>query len=59
VATAQPKQTPELVSLHIRIPRDLFDELLARRDSMRKTAPMASLSLAVREALRDGLRGTR
>lgn len=59
MAAAQPKPSPELVALHVRIPRDLFDALLARRDAMRKTAPMASLSVAVREALKDGLRGAR
>jgi hypothetical protein len=48
-----------LVGLHVRIPKALLDDLLVRRDHLRKKAPMASLSDAVRETLEDGLRGTR
>lgn len=45
-----------LVGLHVRISKDLFDKLLARRDALRKTNPMTNLSDAVRIMLEDGVR---
>lgn len=46
----------KLVALHVRIPEDLFEKLLAKRDAMRAENPMANLSRAVRAALERALR---
>jgi hypothetical protein len=56
VAAKASDASPELVSLHVRIPKELFDKLLARRDAIRARDPMTSLSEAVRVVLEEALR---
>jgi hypothetical protein len=50
---ANPK--PVLVALHVRVPRALYKQLLAHRDTMRKQNPMRNLSDAVRALLEAGI----
>lgn len=50
-----PKKSPEL-SLHLRLSRELLDRLLKKRDAMRASKPMVSLSEAVRTLLEEALR---
>ena len=49
----------ELVGLHVRVPKALFDKLLARRDAMRKKSEMVNLSDVVRSMLEKGVREKR
>ena len=50
------KKELRIRELHVRIPTDVYAKLLARRDTLRKTQPMANLSDAVREVLEEGLK---
>lgn len=56
VRRAAKKRADKLVALHVRIPEDLFEKLLAKRDAMRSEDPMANLSGAVRAVLERALR---
>jgi len=51
--------TQRLVPMHVLVPRALFDKLLVKRDMLRKTSPMVSLSEAVRVILEDVVREKR
>jgi hypothetical protein len=44
-----------LVSMHVRIPQRLLKRLLARRDRLRKTEPMVSVSATLRAVLEEAL----
>jgi hypothetical protein len=46
----------ETHALQVRVPLTVYKRLLVRRDKLRKSQPMASLSDAVREALERGLK---
>jgi len=50
------RKNDELVSVHVKIPRELFDRLIACRDKLRKKEPMISLSDAIRATLEQGLK---
>jgi hypothetical protein len=47
------------VGLHVRVPKVLFDKLIARRDALRKTNPMLNLSEAVRTLLEESMKEKR
>jgi hypothetical protein len=53
------QKSADSVPLHVLVPKTLFDKLLARLATIRKTNPLANLSDAVRDAIEEGVRGKR
>lgn len=47
------------MALHIRVPKSLYDKLIARLAALRETNPMANLSDAVRDVIEKGVREKR